>query len=105
MGGSFAGLEVARKIWEYCDVTLIDKNNFFEYTCTATRGFVSNKRIHDILIGYDKIFERAARNKVDFIQGSLLNVNEDCTIEIVNHMKEGAQEVLKFDYLIICTGG
>jgi len=40
VGASFAGLAVAEKLWDSFDVVIIDKNDFFEYTCTSTRGLV-----------------------------------------------------------------
>ena len=33
VGGSYAGFEVASKIWDHLNVTIIDSNNYMEHIC------------------------------------------------------------------------
>lgn len=42
VGCSFAGLTLAEQLWDSHDVTIIDKNDYFEYICTGTRSFVKD---------------------------------------------------------------
>ena len=46
----------------------------------------------------------AAAYNVTFRQATLLHVNSDDSIEILPAGGETKGEVMKFDYLIICTG-
>ncbi len=46
----------------------------------------------------------AAAYNITFRQATLLNVNSDDTIEILPAGGESKGELIKFDYLIICTG-
>lgn len=48
--------------------------------------------------------QMAAAYGVAFRQATLLNVNSDDTIEIMPVGGEMKSELIKFDYLIICTG-
>ena len=40
VGGSYAGFEVASKIWDHLNVTIIDSNNYMEHICYSYRAFV-----------------------------------------------------------------
>ena len=40
VGGSYAGFEVASKIWDHLNVTIIDSNNYMEHICYSYRAIV-----------------------------------------------------------------
>jgi NADH dehydrogenase FAD-containing subunit len=40
VGGSFAGLEVAAKLWDHLKVTIIDSNDYFEHILYGYKSFV-----------------------------------------------------------------
>jgi NADH dehydrogenase FAD-containing subunit len=82
-------------------VTVIDRNDYLQHT----QGTI--KLAHDtelpavITISYSEIVE-GNKNKFQFRQGTLTQLNKDNTIEIST--PSGSKEVVPFDYLIIATG-
>ena len=40
MGGSFAGLEIASKLWDHLRVTIIDANDYMEHICYGYKSLV-----------------------------------------------------------------
>lgn len=52
VGASFAGLSVAEKLWDQFDVTIVDKNDYFEYICTNTRSIVEDEHMDEITLSY-----------------------------------------------------
>ena len=52
IGCSFAGLTVAQQLWDTHQVTIIDKNDYFEYICTCTRSFVDDSQFDNISLSY-----------------------------------------------------
>lgn len=100
MGASFAGLTVLRALHGDFNIILIDKNDYFEYTCTVARALVKESYINRITLQYAEIIKKN-KWKITFKQGLLSKVNSDSTIELVN---KSMSELIKFDYLVICTG-
>lgn len=103
VGASFAGLEVARRLWDYLDVTIIDRQDFFEYICTSARGIVKEDHIDTITTTYHQLVYEASMDQLKFVQGILKQVNRDRTIEIEN-LITGQPQIIEFDYLVLATG-
>lgn len=103
VGGSFAGLAAAEHLWTDFDVTLIDKNSFFEYCCMNARALVKESYIDELIVPYSDIVKTSG-NKLTFIQGTLEMVNANNTIDIRRPGNQQFDPVV-FDYLIIATGG
>ena len=40
VGASFAGFEVAAKLWDYLNVTIIDSNDYMEHVCYNFKAMV-----------------------------------------------------------------
>jgi len=40
VGGSYAGIEVAVKLWDHLKVTIIDTNNYMEHVMYGYKSFV-----------------------------------------------------------------
>jgi len=100
VGASFSGLTVAERLWDNFNVLLIDRNDFFEYTCTNPRALVKSGQIEELTLQYQKLL-RLNNNKADFLQAELKRVKRtSIDVELPN----GEQESVPFDYLIICTG-
>jgi NADH dehydrogenase FAD-containing subunit len=56
VGGSFAGFEVIANIRDrFDDITLIDKNEYFEYMCLNLRAFVKQDYIKELTMKYEDI--------------------------------------------------
>ena len=52
VGSSFAGMAVAEQLWDEFDVTIVDKNEYFEFICTGARSLVSNEHFDSISMNY-----------------------------------------------------
>ncbi len=52
VGASFAGLHLAEQLWNDFDVTVVDKNDYFEYICTGTRSLVEEEHLANITLSY-----------------------------------------------------
>lgn len=103
VGASFAGLGVAELLWDHFLVTIIDKNNYFEYVCTNPRALVKEQLIKDLTLRVDDI--RAGHsNKFDFIHGKVQSVLNNNSINICNFQTKQVENII-FDYLVIATGG
>ena len=83
-------------------VTLIDRNDYFEYICTNPRSLVKESYINEITILYNEIGV-ANPGKFDFIQGTLEVVNQDNSIDFKRFGSENLENI-SYDYLVICTG-
>jgi NADH dehydrogenase FAD-containing subunit len=70
VGASFAGLNLAEQLWDDFEVIIIDKNNYFEYICTATRSLIEEEHNDQISLSYSQMM-RAHAKKASFIQGEL----------------------------------
>lgn len=40
VGGSYAGLEVAAKLWDHLKVTIVDANEYMEHICYGYKALV-----------------------------------------------------------------
>lgn len=74
VGGSFAGLTVAEKLWDHFDVTLIDMKEFFEFNPRSIRCSIDDEWIHNIIVPYSEVVNNN-QGKFTFIMGKLTKVN------------------------------
>ena len=81
IGGGFAGMTIAERLWNHAHVTLIDKKDHFEYFVTNIKILVKDNDFGSISIPFEEI-RTAHNNAFDFVQGALTIVNKDDTITI-----------------------
>ena len=79
---------------------MIDKNDYFEFILTNPRALCEDKQIDDITLPYSKIVAAHTKN-LTFLQATLNDVQEK-SIKVTT--KEGEEQEINFDYLIIATG-
>jgi NADH dehydrogenase FAD-containing subunit len=101
VGYSYAGQQCVNMFKPHFKVTVIDQNDYFEQIACSLKSNVEYDFPDRVLHPLDKI---AAAFNVTFRQATLVNVNTDNTIEILPASGETKGELIKFDYLIICTG-
>ncbi len=91
IGGGFAGLTVARNLEGNFDVTLIDYNDYFEFTPGILRTIVEPKHI-----------EKIQKKYKDFLKNTKLIVGKASYVDEKKVIVNGKK--LEFDYLVICSG-
>ena len=62
VGASFSGMAIAERLWDQFEVTIIDKNDYFEYSCTGSKSLVENEHLDHTTSNYSLLF-RAHHNK------------------------------------------
>lgn len=73
VGCSFAGFALAEKLWSTHEVIMIDKNEYFEYICTASRSLIDDSHFDQTALNYIQILRTHAK-KVEFIHATLEEV-------------------------------
>ena len=91
---------MAELLWDYFNVTVIDRNDYFEHVQGVVKAMVDPEFVDKVVHPFDKMAQ--AYTKMTFKQASLETVNKNNSIDIKT--KEGTVETVTFDYLIICTG-
>ena len=92
IGGGFAGSMVARKLVNKCDVTLIDTEDFFEYTPGILRVLVEPEKYHKL----------HARH-TDYLSNARVIVSHVKSIGNKNVVLANGKKVV-YDYLVIASG-
>ncbi|MEK6915102.1 MAG: FAD-dependent oxidoreductase [Nanoarchaeota archaeon] len=92
IGGGFAGANVAKKLQNYCNLTLIDTEDFFEYTPGILRVLVEPEHYKKLHVRHKEYLKKA---KV--IVGHVKKVNDKTVL--LNNGKE-----INYDYLVIASG-
>ncbi len=92
VGGGFAGSTVARELQNECDVTLIDTEDFFEYTPGILRVLVEPEHYKKI---YSKHENYLGKSKI--VVDSVKDITEKKVI-----LKSG--KAINYDYLVIASG-
>ncbi|CDW86381.1 pyridine nucleotide-disulphide oxidoreductase family protein [Stylonychia lemnae] len=103
VGCSFAGLTLAEQLWDYFDVTLIDKNDYFEYICTTTRSLVKDEHLDSITVSYVTMM-RAHSKRAEFQQGTLMEIYPERNQILLQNVQTGEFDYRNYDFLVICTG-
>src|SRR5438105_2311639 len=79
-GGSFAGLGLIRQLLRLdpngikYEITLVDKNEYFEFICTNYEALVDPTRIKGLVIPYGTVIQSFRSEHVHFKQGKLIKV-------------------------------
>lgn len=133
MGGGFAGSTVAKKLQNYFNVTLIDGEDYFEFTPGILRTIVEPKHFEKIQVrhknylkntklifgwvdevgkDYVKLKDRKGRIKFDYLiiaSGSSYNspIKESSVIfaSRVKHLKDSYEKICKAKRITIIGGG
>lgn len=92
IGGGFAGSMVARKLMNKCDVTLVDAEDFFEYTPGILRVLVEPKHYHEL---YAKHADYLPNVKI--IVGHVDNIYD-------KRIALAGRKLIDYDYLVIASG-
>ena len=91
IGGGFVGSYCAKVLENDFDTTLIDTNDYFEFTPSVLRVIVEPKNLKNI-----HVMHKDYLSKTKIIVGIVKEVNKKYVV--VNGKK------INFDYLIICSG-
>lgn len=101
IGGSFAGLCVARDMSTHFLVTIVDCKEYFEYTPGVLRAFVKPRHFDALSFNLHPVIEDKMGCK--FIWGEVTNLGTDQTATI-KPMFQDTEEIIDFDYCIIACG-
>mmetsp|Transcript_12088 Transcript_12088/g.21793 ORF Transcript_12088/g.21793 Transcript_12088/m.21793 type:complete len:472 (+) Transcript_12088:67-1482(+) len=102
IGGSFAGLCCARDLTYHYLVTIVDAKEYFEYTPGVLRAYVKPKHLDSLTFCVQPVIE--GRMGCKFIWGEVTKLDgpeKTCTIK---PMFSAAEEVIDFDFCVICAG-
>lgn len=66
VGGSFAGLTIAEFLWNHFEVTVIDKNDYFEFFVTNMKCLVDDNDFADTVVPFSEIVS-GNKNKFKFM--------------------------------------
>jgi NADH dehydrogenase FAD-containing subunit len=81
VGFSLAGLNLLLELKDVFDVTMIDKNSYFEYVCNNVGCIIDDTLIEKLSISYEDVI-KAHNNKFKFLQGLVTKVNNDNSLEL-----------------------
>ena len=101
VGCSYSGFAMAELLWDHFKITVIEQNDYFEHVIANVKCQVDLEFIDKTLYSFEKV--AATYPKINFKQATLINVGLDDTVE-VHSAKQGTNEFIKFDYLILSTG-
>jgi NADH dehydrogenase FAD-containing subunit len=84
-------------------VTIIDRNDYFNFVCTAPRAITTDGHFDATTLNYSHFIEKH-NHKAVFKQGTLDSINHTKnTISIKTKGGQDSEEV-HYDYLALCTG-
>ena len=84
VGGSYAGFNLLNKFIGQFNITLIDKNEFFESNPTNMKYLVDDNEFDQFTVPFSEL-EKGYHGQFKFIQGTLTTVNTDNSITIKKH--------------------
>jgi NADH dehydrogenase FAD-containing subunit len=102
IGGSFAGLCVARDLKDHYLVTIVDAKEFFEYTPGVLRAYVKPKHLDALTFTLYPVIE--GRMGCKFIWGEVTELNGAERTATVKPMFVEGKEVIDFDFCVIAAG-
>ncbi|KAH6665721.1 putative amid-like NADH oxidoreductase [Halenospora varia] len=101
LGGSFAGLVLARRLAESLPsgykAVVIEKNSHFNYVFNFPRYSVVEGRESKAFIPYEGVFSSAPKGISEIVQGEVVGISE-------THVTLMTGEKVEFEYLAIATG-
>ena len=103
IGASYAGMDIYNKVKQNFQVTLIDKNDFFENFIYYFKEFSRDDHFQTTVRTYEEIL----RKDIDtlgtkFVQGEVLKVGKDN--KVLYKAANGEEKELRFDFLVIASG-
>jgi len=102
IGGSFAGLCVARDLKDHFLVTIVDAKEFFEYTPGVLRAYVKPKHLDALTFTLYPVIE--GRMACKFIWGEVTELDGQERTATIQPMFVKDKEVIDFDFCIIAAG-
>jgi hypothetical protein len=102
IGAQFTGTFCARDMKSKFDVTVVDAKEFFEYTPGVLRAFVKPAHLESLTFTLQPVLQR--RMGVKFVWGEVKTLDGEGKSATVKPMFVDAEEVISFDYCIICAG-
>jgi len=102
VGGSFAGLCVARDMSTHFLVTIVDCKEFFEYTPGVLRAYVKPKHYDALSFNLHPVIETSMGCK--FIWGEVLKLDGAERTALIKPMFTNKEETIDFDYCVIACG-
>jgi len=102
IGGSFAGLCVARDLKDHYLVTIVDAKEFFEYTPGVLRAYVKPKHLDALTFTLYPVIE--GRMGCKFVWGEVTELNGADRTCTVKPMFADESEVIDFDFCVIAAG-
>merc|ERR1719298_188617 len=95
IGGSFAGLCVARDLKNHFLVTIVDAKEFFEYTPGVLRAYVKPKHLDALTFTLQPVIETKMQAK--FVWGEVLELNGEERMALIQPMFMKDPETIDFD--------
>jgi len=102
IGGSFAGLCVARDLKNHFLVTIVDAKEFFEYTPGVLRAFVKPAHLDALTFTLSPVIDR--RMNCKFIWGEVTELNGQDRTATIMPMFAQDPEIVDFDFCVIAAG-
>jgi len=102
IGGSFAGLCVARDLKDHFLVTIVDAKEFFEYTPGVLRAYVKPKHLDALTFTLYPVIE--GRMGCKFVWGEVMHLDGPERTATIKPMFAETEEVIDFDYCVIAAG-
>jgi NADH dehydrogenase FAD-containing subunit len=100
IGAGLSGIAAGEGIWEHANVVFVDQKDHFEYNPFSLK-MASEPQIVDTLFATYEEGMKAFNQGVQFVQGRVLNVLKDNTLEV----EKGKSRIhIKYDYLVIAAG-
>jgi hypothetical protein len=102
IGGSFAGLCVARALKGKFLCTIIDAKEFFEYTPGVLRAYVKPEHLDHLTFSLSPVIEK--KMKCKYIWGEVLKLDGPALTATIKRMFMDTEEVINFDFCVIASG-
>jgi len=102
IGGSFAGLCVARDLKNDFLVTIVDCKEYFEYTPGVLRAYVKPKHLDALTFNVQPVIE--GRMGCKFIWGEVTKLDGENLTASIKPIFTDDEELIDFDYCIIASG-
>jgi len=102
VGGSFAGLCIARDLKDHYLVTIVDAKEYFEYTPGVLRAYVKPKHFDALSFNLHPVIEGKMGCK--FIWGEVTGLNNVDRTATIKTMFTAEPEVVDFDFCFIAAG-
>ena len=81
VGAGIAGISAAEAVWDHANVVMIDQKDHFEYNPFIVK-VAQDEKIPETVFATFEEAHKGFGDKIQFVQGKLLNVLKDNTLEI-----------------------